>query len=300
MADASHVHGAFGLRIGASFPIPALRTATGTPDILITRSVGDGDGARCEQADWGVDGTRVRFDMGGGLRFTVEDGARIHVVAAPATHERDLLTWLTGPVLGAALIQRGMLVVHGNAVVFGGGEAAAMVGEAGAGKSTTVAALQAAGLEPLADDLLAIDFDADGAPIAWPGIPRVKLTRASADALSIDVEKVPFVGAGMHKHEVPLNGNGDWDRPFPLTRLYVLEKGPLGFERLTGQRAGAALLDNLFWLDAQAQLPGEGERFVKAMRLAASADCFAYRRPFDLDRLAESRDALIEHLGRAP
>ena len=100
----------------------------------------------------------------------------------------------------------------------------------------------------------------------------------------------------MDKYEIALRKEADWDRTFQLTRLYVLERGSLSIEPIKGQRAATVLLENLFWPDAQEALPGYGERFMQAMRLAGETDCFIYRRPFDLDRLVESRDALIDHL----
>ncbi|WP_343345193.1 hypothetical protein WJT74_11895 [Sphingomicrobium sp. XHP0239] len=296
MDEKLRTFGAFGLRIAAPFSLTALRPATGPADIAIALDEGP-EGPLYDQARWSVEdaGDRVVFDIGA-LSFAVEGGRRIAVTAAPSVAHRELVTWLTGPVMGAALLQRGMLAVHANAVVFADGEAAAMLGSAGDGKSTLAAALDAGGVEPLCDDLLGISFNADGHPLVHPGIPRVKLKPEAADRLGIDVSNAPFVGAGMQKYEVALRKEAAWDRSFRLSRLYVLERGPLAIEPIRGQRAAAVLLENLFWPDAQEALPGYADRFVQAMRLAEAADCFVYRRPFDLDRIVETRDALIDHL----
>src|SRR5258708_39789946 len=76
--------------------------------------------------------------------------------------------------MGAIFHQRGLLPLHANAIEVGG-QAVAFVGPSGAGKSTLAAYFRDRGYRVLCDDVWVVSFGSDGEPLAWPGVPRVKL-----------------------------------------------------------------------------------------------------------------------------
>jgi len=85
----------------------------------------------------------------------------------------DTATYLLGPVLGFVLVLRGIVCLHA-ATIDVGGQAIALVGESGAGKSTTAAAFAQLGYPVLGDDVLALvqqgkDF------MAQPAYPHIRL-----------------------------------------------------------------------------------------------------------------------------
>ena len=288
-------YGAFGLRFASDLALPEVRRATGAADarIMLQRSP---EPPPQDEMWWSIDPAATLTLSLAHLRYTVMAGERIEIVAQQDVPDHEVRVWLLGRAMSALLLQRGYMVVHANAVALGDGRAAAMLGDSGDGKSTLAAALLAAGVEPLCDDLLAIRFDEAGDAWVAPGIPRIKLGPAAAAVLGIDISNAPEVGGGMDKRQLALDLDRPWDRTFRLTRLYRLERGELGIEPLKGREAAAALLDNLFWPELQAVMPGQENRFVDAMRLADRCSCFAYRRPFALERLVESSDSLVRHL----
>src|SRR5690606_16473868 len=81
---------------------------------------------------------------------------------------------LFGPVMACLLHRQGLLVLHGSAVVIDG-EAHAFLGDKGSGKSTTAAALIAAGLPLVADDVVALDRLEDGRLAVRAAFPAMKL-----------------------------------------------------------------------------------------------------------------------------
>lgn len=94
-----------------------------------------------------------------------------------ATWDRSVLEEVTGllvgPVLASALRLRGILCLHACVIAIGS-VAIAIVGESGAGKSTTAAALAARGYPVVADDVAALEPSS----AIWrvhAGYPRLRL-----------------------------------------------------------------------------------------------------------------------------
>jgi hypothetical protein len=122
-------------------------------------------------------------------RFRVSDGRRIAWSRwNGAVADQELRTYLLGSAVGAVLIQRGMLVLHGNALAKGG-RAIVCLGASGAGKSTLAYALMRQGWRLLADDLVAITPDGR----VLPGIPRIKLWNDAAAAFGLDAAALPVI-----------------------------------------------------------------------------------------------------------
>ncbi|MCM8558318.1 hypothetical protein [Sphingomicrobium sediminis] len=292
-------YGAFGLRISSALELPELFAidAAAEPDIRLDLRV-DTELQRDDLTLWDVraDGS-VTFRLEG-ISYVVTDGNHIDIAAPPETDPADIRIWLLGTVISALLLQRGLLVLHANAVAFGDDEAAAFLGASGDGKSTLAAALSARGRRVLCDDLLAVDVDNDGAAWVRPGIPRVKVGPTAAAVLGIDLSDAPRVAADIDKYQMPLDRSADWDKRYRLTRLYRLEQGELDIAPAQGRAMGALVIDNIFRPMLDADMAGQAGRFSKAMAMANTARGFTFSRPFDLETLALSTDTLEAHLDR--
>ena len=140
----------------------------------------------------------------GDLRLTVEDIGRFRISggahigwqrADAAVSDQDIRTFLLGSAMGALLIQRGMLVLHGNALEKDG-QAIVCLGHSGAGKSTLAYALMQQGWRLLADDLVAVN----GEGMVLPGIPRIKLWHDAAKAFGLEPATLPPIREGMNKY----------------------------------------------------------------------------------------------------
>ena len=117
-----------------------------------------------------------------GFRFHYADGTVVWIDksgeqawcrSAPGATLEDTATYLTGPVLGFILRQRGHLALHASAVQIGGG-ALAIVGPHGAGKSTTAAALVTRRCPLITDDVLHVRRTSCGW-VAEPYAPGLRL-----------------------------------------------------------------------------------------------------------------------------
>ena len=192
----------------------------------------------------------------GDLRLTVDDigcfritgGERIawHRLHSGVS-DQDISTFLLGSAVGALLIQRGILVLHGNALEKDG-QAIVCMGHSGAGKSTLAYALMQQGWRLLADDLVAISPDG----LVLPGIPRIKLWHDAAKAFDLDPVQLPPIRQGMHKYLLMGEAVQRATEAVPLQALYLIHQrrhdspdpDASRITRITSQKAAALRLRN--------------------------------------------------------
>jgi hypothetical protein len=132
----------------------------------------------------------VQVNDRGWLRYTVQDvadylvrdGREVIIDTRLARGAPDVALFLLGSVLGFLSHQRGLFPLHASCVAVEG-QAIALVGHSGAGKSTIAALLLAEGARLLSDDVTVIDIHAPGGPLVLPGFPRQKLWRDTLDML---------------------------------------------------------------------------------------------------------------------
>ena len=149
-------------------------------------------------------------------RFLVRDGTKIIVDPAPGVDEDSVRVFLLGSVFGALLLQRGRLVLHGNAIRIGS-SSIVCVGPSGAGKSTLAAGFRRRGFPILADDVVAVDEHWR----ALPGFPRIKLWHDVAERLELEPESLKRIRPTLNKYNLPL-GTSFGSEAVPITRIYVL------------------------------------------------------------------------------
>lgn len=221
---------AFGLRWHSpELPLPELPPAQGpVADSSATVQVVEEDPAGWPPLPPGPHDTPFVQMARGDLRLTVEGIGRFRISGGTTiawsrergeVADQDLRTFLLGSAVGALLIQRGMLVLHGNALEKDG-RAIVCLGHSGDGKSTLAYALMQRGWRLLADDLVALS--ADG--LVLPGIPRIKLWHDAAKAFDLDPQALPPIRQGMHKYLLMGEEIRRADQAAPLTALYRIQR----------------------------------------------------------------------------
>ncbi len=195
---------AYGLTLEANRPLPGLipASAHGPVDVwvdLMKESESQLPSPEVEAVSSGlnvlskVDGTyfHLWFRGDGQLDFEVNSEGR-HIWASwDRSVLEEVTALLLGQVLGFALRLRGTLCLHA-CVVRIGQQAIAIVGETGAGKSTTAAALARRGHSILSDDIAVLNDRRDRF-LVQPGYPRVRLWPKSIKALygsEVDLARV--------------------------------------------------------------------------------------------------------------
>jgi hypothetical protein len=192
----------------------------------------------------------------GDLRLTVDDIGRFRItdgvrIAWHRQHsgvsDQDMRTFLLGSAVGALLIQRGILVLHGNALEKDG-QAIVCMGHSGAGKSTLAYALMQQGWRLLGDDLVAVNPDGS----VLPGIPRIKLWHDAAKAFGLDPAVLPPIRQGIHKYLLMGEAVQRATEAVPLQALYLIHQrrhdtpdpDASRITRITRQKAAALRLRN--------------------------------------------------------
>ncbi|EDQ03429.1 HPr kinase/phosphorylase (plasmid) [Sulfitobacter indolifex] len=118
--------------------------------------------------------------------YLLDDDHNVLVETHEGTPDHSVAQALLGIVMSIVLERRQVLCLHASAVNVNG-QAALFLGDKGAGKSTTSAALLHRGHLPVTDDLVAVDPAGDALTIR-PGFSVMKLWPDSIAALSLKKE----------------------------------------------------------------------------------------------------------------
>lgn len=216
---------------------------------------------------------------GDGTRFLVDRKAtRLWGESGPGLSYDDLCVYLVGPVMGFILRQRGVTCLHASALTFQGC-AIALFGGAGAGKSTTAAALALRGWPVLCEDVCAL-HQVEDQFLVRPGYPRVCLWPDSVDFLFSSNDALPLIVKGWDKHFLELDGSRAQfaTAGAPLSAVFLLavredsDSAPR-LELLSQREAVLQLVANTYmnWLLSPDQRAAE---FDVLTSLMSSVECF--------------------------
>jgi hypothetical protein len=171
------------------------------------------------------EGDFYRFTYADKTEFVVDRAGREIWTTwlAPLTLE-DTATYLLGPVMGFVLLLRGLVCLHASAIVVDG-EAIALVGPAGAGKSTTAAAFAARGFSVLAEDVVTLD-DRGETFFVRPAYPCIRLWPASAATIFGSRSALPPLTPNWDKLYLDLTQrSGQFENePRRLAAIYLLDE----------------------------------------------------------------------------
>jgi hypothetical protein len=192
------------------------------------------------------------FFYGDGTRFAVDREGREVWADWPEHYTiEDACTYLMGPVIAFVLRLRGVTCLHASAVAVDG-QAIALLGLAGAGKSTTAAAFALSGFSVLSDDVGVLDDQRDRF-LVQPGYPRLNLWANSVRTLFGSVDSLPRITPTWDKRYMALDRDGRRfeSKPLPLGAIYVLGEREENLtvpvvEDLAGHEAFAKLVANTY------------------------------------------------------
>jgi hypothetical protein len=243
----------------------------------------------------------LRFTAGGMVRFRITNGERITWQRLdPGAGPREIRTYLLGSAIAALLIQRGVLVLHGNALAREG-KAIVCLGHSGAGKSTLAYALMRQGWQLLADDLVAITPDGH----VLPGIPRIKLWQDAAEAFGLDPASLCPIHRGMSKYALIGEAIERAPQPMRLEAVYLIqassgEEGlnPGAIAAIASEKEAAQRLRSQAFMPRFVRGMGkEGHSFLATAHLQRTVPVATLPIPRGIDHLQiwlEERDLLRE------
>lgn len=244
----SYAYSAFGLQILANIPLPGLVDSCAAMPVDVRVSLGQipdtSAGALLYESPLkdraGTPILRVQTLPNGSFHFEYADrisfvlnrpGSQIWAQWPEDLTVEDTCTYLFGPIFGFVLRLRGTVSLHASGIVIGGG-AIALLGAAGAGKSTTAAAFARLGYRIITDDVVAL-IDRGRSFSVQPGYPGLRLWPDSVYSLWGSPDALPRITPTWDKRYLDLMENGyEFETgPVPLCAIYVLG------ERSTESRA---------------------------------------------------------------
>jgi hypothetical protein len=236
-----------------------------------------------------------------GTRFVVDEQAtQIWGEPGPNLTDEDAVVYLLGPVMGFALRRRGRTPLHASALACGD-RAVALMGSAGAGKSTTAAALALKGWPVLCEDVCALE-ESEGNLNVLPGYPRVCLWPDSVNYLFSSPDALPLIVEGWEKRYLPLDGAHAQFAPgkLPLAAIYLLaprsdDISAPHLEPMSKREGALHLVQNTYmnWLlDARERAAD----FEAISRLVDQVPCFQVTPSRDPARLGELAALIESHM----
>jgi hypothetical protein len=236
----------YGLNVFSSMPIPGITALSKTVEADVevsfqsTPRLDEGSTARAK--DWytscRLDGENEpslkvwKLGDGGCFRlrycdgtefFLSESGNEIWAAWPENMTLEDTATYLLGPIFGFLLRLRGVTCLHASAIAVDG-RAIALIGPAGAGKSTTAASFARQGYPTLSEDVVALRDQGDSF-LVEPGYPLIRLWPESVQALFGSRDALPLLTPNWNKQYLDLTQH-DFNfqrQPLPLAALYFLD-----------------------------------------------------------------------------
>jgi hypothetical protein len=277
----------FGLHVESELALPELRLVdpSNEPDVHIALTAdGRPDG-----------GTHLPIDDI--ADFYVDGGSRIRIVPKEGVPERNIRLFLLGSAMGMLLHQRGLLPLHANAVEIDG-KAFAFMGPSGSGKSTLAAWFHDRGHRVIADDVCVVDFSSDGQPLAFEGLPRLRLWRDVLEATGRWPEQFEPSYSGdpsYDKFDVPLE-TAAGDDGLHLAAVYLLEKGDEAvLTRLNGLDSVEAIFANTYRGGFLDRVGGHRAHMESCIRLSQSVPVFCWVRQWGRECLDRQVATLLDH-----
>jgi hypothetical protein len=237
---------AYGLSIHTDLVCPELPSyphPIHDPDVTITLLPPQSDTLRpLLDHTYEVQPGRFQLDVPGVARYRVEDGQRIWIQPLAGTSPEKLRLFLFGSTMSALLYQRGLLPIHGSAVLTQWG-AMIFVGPQGSGKSTLAAEFHRCGYQLLSDDVCAVESSREGLRIL-PALTQMRLCSSAYEYLGAP----PGAYFDVDKFSVPM-GEKYCPHPAPLRAIHLLSDDtgePPRFEVVRGLDRVRCLFENLY------------------------------------------------------
>lgn len=221
------VYKAFGLKVLSSVLLPELeqvQIGNLDPDIVIGKSD--------LTMQWSLlaDPTRYfvvkenycLFEVPNVAIYLIENGKKITFSPHENANEDQIRLYLLGTCMGALLMQRKILPLHGSAIEING-KAYAIVGESGAGKSTLASAFLKLGYQLISDDVIPVTLNEKSVPMVTPAYPQQKLWLESLNQFGMESNQYRPIFNRETKFAIPVSHQFA-TMPLPLAGVVELVK----------------------------------------------------------------------------
>lgn len=218
---------AFGLKIESEFDLPELpQVNIGEDQVEIIIKKTDLSSLWSEQGDsnkyFVIKENWILFRIPDIAIYLIKNGREIFVTPFEGSNENQIRLYLLGTCMGALLMQRKILPLHGSAIAING-KAYAIVGDSGAGKSTLASAFLKKGYQLLSDDVIPVTLSDENIPIVTPAYPQQKLWLESLNHFNMEPTHYEPIFERETKFAVPVSNQFAME-PLPLAGIFELIK----------------------------------------------------------------------------
>lgn len=154
--------------------------------------------------------------------FCIRKGKEIIVSPIKGADKDQIRLFILGTCMGALLMQRKVLPLHGSALAING-KAYCVIGDSGAGKSTLASAFLNGGYQLLSDDVIAVSFADDNTPYVTPSYPQQKLWQESLKEFGLETGGYSPIFQRETKYMVPVLSKFS-NEQLPLGGVFELMK----------------------------------------------------------------------------
>jgi uncharacterized protein YlzI (FlbEa/FlbD family) len=287
----------FGMEIVSEFRIPELTEVTflsESPDVRIEINDLTKDWYEFNseaRKKFVVENEKVMFEVPDTAIFLIEEGQKIVVSPMLGAEEDKIRLYILGTCMGAILIQKKVLPLHGSALAING-KAYAFIGNSGAGKSTLAAALVKKGYELMSDDVIPVSLSKENIPFVTPTYPQQKLWQESLNHFGMDTNQFRSLFERETKFAVPVNANFS-SKPLPLAGVFELvisNDKALVIEKIEGLERFRTLYNHTFRNFLISRLGMENWHFLESAHILNQINVYKLQRThqgFTVNHLVE-------------
>lgn len=231
--------------------------------------------------------------------FLIRDGSVIEVEVLQENKEDHIRLFILGTCMGALLMQRKILPLHGSAIAVNG-SAYAIVGDSGAGKSTTASALMQKGYHLISDDVIPVSLNSNGIPIVSPAYPQQKLWNNSLQELGLDASEYQSIADREEKYSVPVLSHFT-NEALPLAGIFELTTGKgecMGFSEIQGLKRIHTLFKHTYRNFFLLKSGGMEWHFQMTAKMAKMMDFHQIERPKTTFTADEISDLILHSVAR--
>ncbi|UNK18755.1 aldolase [Paenibacillus sp. N3/727] len=231
--------------------------------------------------------------------FAAENGNTIYVSPEMGADENKMRLFVLGTCMGAILLQRKILPLHGSAVVIND-KTYAFVGHSGHGKSTLASAFLQQGYQLVTDDVIAVTLDQRNIPYVTPAYPQQKLWQESLDVFGMDPDQFRPLFERETKYAVPVESHFSSDT-LPLAGIFELFKTDCSQARIRSVEKLERLPLLYRHTYRKSLLKDSGLtkwHFDMTARMSGSIDIYQLQRPLNEPTVHQLTNMVLDAIGK--
>lgn len=295
-----YIYSSFGLIIKSDIEISEFIPGTGEEDISIfIGKVPDKIEEMVDQAvDYKISRTEFLFFVENVGKYYIKEGRLIIVEPSEGADAAAIKVYLIGTAIGAVLLQRGVLPIHGSSVIING-HAVIFTGCSGAGKSTICAGLREQGFEFFGDDISVVTINGSGLPQVQSSFPMQRLCTDTAEKMGYNKNELQLACKEDNKYVIKdyenfKTGSAELAAIFELS---AKDNGEVQLTEVKGVEKLMRITNNIYYFSILKRLGIKEAFFKQCLTVAKNVGFYKLQRPAGKDTVKEQIDKVKMVLG---